>query len=321
MSTPVFDPYEAIRQACLVETDTKSEPSKDPIDSETPESPHAIASPTPLPDSTPPACHTKELEDSDMFGARSTSSDSTAPLSPDHLLTRTSPTPTPTRALFHRRTARMTVHAQPVMSLGHSARVAEAMALSDSALHTDSKEEEIGGEDTDEDEGHGLDDEDRSVESDGHGLEGEEKVVPEGQQQAASVIETAVGEPLGLGYRALRHQDLAIEEDQVYSTFKVRKGYGSVPEPERPERVSTLRQPTLTTWIDLEDDITYIDIPACPPPAPPAQTPPSPEWSSSLLSVSPAPSAVPSPISSPMISLTIPSPTPKNKDQFIEIGA
>ncbi|GKB26899.1 hypothetical protein Tco_0866300 [Tanacetum coccineum] len=139
------DPYEAIRHACLVETDTESEPFEDPVETETPESPHTVASPTPLPDSTPPACHAKELEDSDTSGARSTSSDSTAPLSPDHPLTRTSPTPTPTRASFYRRTARMTVRAQPVMSPSHSARVTEAMALSDSTSvrDTDSEEDEI----------------------------------------------------------------------------------------------------------------------------------------------------------------------------------
>ncbi|GJS68112.1 hypothetical protein Tco_0682677 [Tanacetum coccineum] len=272
------DPYEAIRHACLVETDTESEPFEDPIDTETPKSPHAVASPTPLPDSTPPACHTEESEDSDTSGARSTSLDFTAPLSPDHPLTRTSPTLTPTRASFHRRTARMTVHAQPVMSPSHSARVAKAMALTDSALRkryrssyetslssspalpvrkryrgtselildTNSKEDEIGEEDTDEDEGHGLDDEGhglddegRSVESDGLGLKGEEEVVPEGQSSR------------------------------------------SVPKPERPERVLILRQPTLTTWIDPEDG---------------------------SLPVSPTPSVVPSPISSPMISLTVPSP-------------
>nr|GEY47161.1 hypothetical protein [Tanacetum cinerariifolium]GEY47177.1 hypothetical protein [Tanacetum cinerariifolium] len=62
------DPYEAIRQACLVGTDTKSELSKEPINTETPESPHAIASPTLLPDTTPPVCHTEESEDSDTSG-------------------------------------------------------------------------------------------------------------------------------------------------------------------------------------------------------------------------------------------------------------
>ncbi|GKC79709.1 hypothetical protein Tco_1130483 [Tanacetum coccineum] len=46
--------------------------------------------------------------------------------------------------------------------------------------------------------------------------------VPEGQQQAAPVMETTG------------------------------QGSGSVPEPKRPERESALRQPTLTTWIDPE---------------------------------------------------------------------
>nr|GFA19610.1 hypothetical protein [Tanacetum cinerariifolium]GFA23743.1 hypothetical protein [Tanacetum cinerariifolium] len=67
-------------------------------------------------------------------------------------------------------------------------------------------------------------------------------------------------------------------------------------------------QPTLTTWIDPKDGIAYIDVPVYPPPAPPAQTPLSPEWSSGLLPISPAPSTVPSPISLPMIPLTVPSP-------------
>nr|GEW21064.1 hypothetical protein [Tanacetum cinerariifolium] len=50
---------------------------------------------------------------------------------------------------------------------------------------------------------------------------------------------------------------------------------GFVPESERPKRVSALRQPTLTTWIHPEDGIAYIDVPAYPPPSPPAQTLPS----------------------------------------------
>ncbi|GKE68716.1 hypothetical protein Tco_1526788 [Tanacetum coccineum] len=212
-------------------TDTESEPFEDPIDTETPESPHYVASPTPLPDSTPPTYHP---------------------------LTHTSPTPTPTRASFHHRTALMTVRAQPLMSLGHAAGVVEAMDLLDSPLckrykssyetspsstspalpirkryrgtselilDTDSEEDEIGEEDTDEDEGHrlddeghgldyeghglddeshGLDDEGNSVESDGLGLEREEAAVPEGQQRAVPVVRTTTSTPLGLGYGALR---------------------------------------------------------------------------------------------------------------------
>ncbi|GJU73163.1 hypothetical protein Tco_1264568 [Tanacetum coccineum] len=59
------DPHEAIRQANLVQTDTKSEPFEDPVKTETPESPHTLASHTSLPDSTPPTCHVEELVDSD----------------------------------------------------------------------------------------------------------------------------------------------------------------------------------------------------------------------------------------------------------------
>ncbi|GJZ90623.1 hypothetical protein Tco_0662550 [Tanacetum coccineum] len=340
------DPYVAVRQARLV--DTESEPDDAPS-------------------------KTKETDSSHL----SASSDSTAPLSPNHPLTRTSPTPTPTRALFHCRMARITVRAQPIMSPGHSARVTEAMALLDSAfrkryrssyetpspspspspsltlpvrkryrgtseliLGIDSKEDEIGGEDIDEDEGdesldtddereglddddrglddddcglddedHGLDDEGHRVESDELGLKKEEEeVVPDGQQREAPVVETAASEPLRLRYEALRCRELAAKEDQVRSTFEVGQGSGSISEPERQERVSALRQPTLTTWTDPEDGRTYIDIPTYPPPAPPVQIPPSPEWSSGSLHVSPTPSAFPSPVSSPMISLIIPSP-------------
>ncbi|GJU48287.1 hypothetical protein Tco_1217842, partial [Tanacetum coccineum] len=49
----------------------------------------------------------------------------------------------------------------------------------------------------------------------------------------------------------------------------------------------------------LEEDHVY---------TPPVQTPPSPEWTSGSLPISPSPFVVPSPISSPMILLTVPSP-------------
>ncbi|GKA94570.1 hypothetical protein Tco_0816608, partial [Tanacetum coccineum] len=160
-----------------------------------------------------------------------------------------------------------------------------------------------------DDESRGLNDEDHSVESNGLGLREEEEVVPESQQRAVLVVGTTVSAPLGLRYRELRRRELAIVEDHVYSTFEVGQGSGSAQEPERPERVSASRQPTLTTWTDPEDGIVYIDVHAYPLLALPAPTPPLPEWSSSSLPTSPAPSIVPSPISSPMIPLTVPSPT------------
>ncbi|GJS62839.1 hypothetical protein Tco_0677403 [Tanacetum coccineum] len=177
-----------------------------------------------------------------------------------------------------------------------------------------------------DDKSRGLDDKGHSVESDRLGLGEEEEAVPEGQQRAVPVVGTAVSAPLGLGYGALRRRELASEEDHVYNTFEVGHGSGSSPEPERPERVSTSRQPTLTTWTDPKDGMVYIDVPTYPPPAPPAQTPPSPEWSSGSLPISPAPSIVPSPVSSPMIPLTVPSPvatpaTAKTGGFLTELGA
>ncbi|GKE28246.1 hypothetical protein Tco_1443630, partial [Tanacetum coccineum] len=182
------DPYVAVRQAQLVDTDTE----------------------VPLTD--------EEFEDSEPSDTRTTSSyssaslDSTTPLSLDHPLTQT----TPTRASFHHRTARITVLAQPAMSPDHSARVAEVMTLSNSAFHkryrsfyetpspspnlpvhkryrgtselildTDSEGDELGDEDTEEDredESSDTDDERERLEDEGPGLEGrEEEAVPEGQ--------------------------------------------------------------------------------------------------------------------------------------------
>ncbi|GKC80640.1 hypothetical protein Tco_1131414 [Tanacetum coccineum] len=158
-----------------------------------------------------------------------------------------------------------------------------------------------------DDESRGIDDEGHSVESDGLGLEEEEEVIPGGQQQAVAVVGTTVSASLRLGYKALRRRELALEEGDVYSTFEVRQGSGSAPKSERLKRVSSFRQPTLTIWTDPEDDMIYIDILDYSPP-PPVQTPPSPEWTSGSLSISPSPYDDPSPISSPMIPLAVPSP-------------
>ncbi|GKC18962.1 hypothetical protein Tco_1021112 [Tanacetum coccineum] len=106
--------------------------------------------------------------------------------------------------------------------------------------------------------------------------------------------------PLGLRYGALRRRELALKEGDVYSTFEVGQ--------------------------DPEDGMIYIDIPDYSPPAPPVQTPPSPNWTSSLFPISPSHSDVPSPISSPMVPLTVPSPiaklaTAKNEGFLTELGA
>ncbi|GKD87063.1 hypothetical protein Tco_1358217, partial [Tanacetum coccineum] len=239
----------AIRQAYLDGTHTKSEPFEEPVDTETPESPYTVAPPTSLPESTPP-----------------------------------------TLVPILRRTARMAVCVPPAMSLGLSASMAGVAAMFESAFHAEDEgptaedEDPAAGDEglaaRDEgpdvgvesrgldDESHSLDDESRGlddaghgVESDGLGLRDEEEAVLESQQLAVPVVGTIMSAPLGLGYGALRLRELALEEDQVYNTFEVGHGSGSTPEPERPERVSTSRQPTLTTCTDLEDDMVYIDVP------------------------------------------------------------
>ncbi|GKA57371.1 hypothetical protein Tco_0756559 [Tanacetum coccineum] len=226
--------------------------------------------------------------------------DSTTPLSPDHPLTHVSPTPTPTRASFHHRTTLMTVCVQPAMSPGHSARVTEAMALSDSAfpkrygssyetpspslsptlpvrkryrgtseliLDTDSEGDELGDKDIEEDkkdendEGHGLGDEDHRLDNEGRSLEGE-----------------------GLG---LEEEEEAAPKGQQQA-------------------------------VDPEDDRVYTDIPIYPPIAP-IQTPLSPEWSSGSLPISPSLPVVPSPIASPVATPT--AIISVDEDQFLEVGA
>ncbi|GJS91564.1 ATP-dependent DNA helicase PIF1-like protein [Tanacetum coccineum] len=207
------DPYEAIRQAYLVGTDTESESFED-LGTESPESPHTVASPISLPDSTPPVGHVEESEGSDTSGAGSTSSDSTTPLSPDHPLTHDTPVLVPSL----RRTIRMAVLVQPMMSPGCSTHIAKVAAMSNvefrkrfrssyesspSSLPTllDQKSSNEGDESHElddescelEDESHGLDDEGRRVESGVIGLAKE--ATPEGQQQAAPVVETAMSEP------------------------------------------------------------------------------------------------------------------------------
>ncbi|GJY18540.1 hypothetical protein Tco_0390031 [Tanacetum coccineum] len=253
------DPYKAIRQAYLDGTDTESEPFENPTDTETPESPLAIAPPVLVP--------------------------------------------------ILRRTTRMVVRVPHAMSCGLSAGMAKVAAMFEFALRKRFRSscesspsvsppdlplrkvvnvrrgvEVPIAEDEDlllrnkclttcpevpHDEGH-------SVESDGLGLEEEEEDVPGGQRQAALVVGTTCS--------------------------------GSAPESEIPKRVSVFRQPILTTWTDPEDGMIYIDIPDYPPPTPPVQTPPSPEWTSGSLPISPSHYDVPSPISSPMIPLTVASP-------------
>ncbi|GJR28633.1 hypothetical protein Tco_1104865 [Tanacetum coccineum] len=174
------DPYMLVRQAYTpIATDTESEPFKDPIKTKetqplslraTPLSPDYIPA---SPDYTPITPHSDE--ESDPMEAPETRSssplDSTSPLSPDHPLTQTSPTPTPPRAFFYRSTARMAMCTQPTLSLGISARVTDAMTgTSEPILDTKTEGDESKAEGTSlesgesEDEGPGSESEEAAYE-------------------------------------------------------------------------------------------------------------------------------------------------------------
>ncbi|GJV94174.1 hypothetical protein Tco_1541987 [Tanacetum coccineum] len=238
----------------------------------------------------------EEFEASEPSGIRTisshspVSSDSTAPLSPDHTLTHVSPILTPTRVLFHRRTACMTMCDHIAMSLGHSVRVAEAMALSDLAFRK-SEGDELGDEDTKEDvedKSQGLDDKSQGLDDESQGLDDKSQGLDDESQGLDDESQGLKDEGPGLGYRAARHRALESTKEIAPSTFKV----------------------------DPEDGRVYTDIPAYVPLDAHVQTPPSPEWSSGSLPISPSSPVVPSPIASSVATLT--ATISIDEDQFIE---
>ncbi|GJX50123.1 hypothetical protein Tco_0276968 [Tanacetum coccineum] len=255
------DPYVAVRQARVPFTDEELEASE-PSDTRT------------------------------ISSHSSASSDSTTPLSPDHPLTRT----TPTLASFHRRTSFRSSYETPSPSPSSTLPVRKRYrGTSELILDTDSEGDELGDEDTEEDgenESLDTDDEREGSEDEGPGLEGrKEEAVPEGQQQGVPAADTIMGEPLGLGYGALRRCELAVGEDQ----------------------------PTLTTWVDPTDGTDYIDIPVYVPPVAPVQTLPSFKWSFGSLPVSPSSLVFPLPVA---LLVTTPAATISvDEDQFLEVGA
>ncbi|GKD95718.1 hypothetical protein Tco_1379615, partial [Tanacetum coccineum] len=244
------------------------------------------------------------------------SSDSTAPLSPDHPLTHVSPTPTPTRVSFHYRTARIAVRTQPTLSLCMLARIAEAAALSPSSfrkryrssyetssssknlleqkrylgtskliLDTDSEGDEFGDEDTEEDE------EDKSLDTDDEKERSDEKGHGLGDEDHGLDNESQGVEDEGLGLE----KDEAVLEGQQQAVLVVKT---SVSEP-LGIGYGALRRHELAVGED--------------------QTPPSPEWSLGCLPVSPSSPVVPSPIASPVATLT--ATISVDEDQFMEVGA
>ncbi|GJR01075.1 hypothetical protein Tco_0524059 [Tanacetum coccineum] len=109
----------------------------------------------------------------------------------------------------------------------------------------------------------------------GPGMKKEEEAAHEGQR-AVVVVDTAVSEPLGLGYGETRHRVLESTKEIAPSMYEV----------------------------DPKDGRVYTDIPTYVPPVAPVQTPLSPEWSSGSLPVSLSSPVVPSPIALPVATPT-----------------
>ncbi|GKC26224.1 hypothetical protein Tco_1033518 [Tanacetum coccineum] len=288
------DPYEAIRQAYLDGTDTESEPFEDPVETETPESPLIVAPPTSLPEST----------SSTLFP-------------------------------ILRRTARMVVRVPLVMSPSLSTSTAEVAAMFEfvfckrfrsshesspslSPPDLPSRKRYRGTSELVEDDEEDDDEEDEEIEesldSDSVSEDAEDEgPTVEDEDPAAGDEGLAAGDEgpgMGVESRGLDDESHGLD-DEGHSVESDGLGLGEEEEP---------------VLEDLEDSMVYIDVPAYPPPAPHVQTPPSPEWTSGSLPISPSPSIVPSPISSPMIPLTVPSPvatpaTAETEGFLTELGA
>ncbi|GKB86265.1 hypothetical protein Tco_0958537, partial [Tanacetum coccineum] len=226
------DPYEAIRQAYLDGTDTESEPFEDPIDTETLESPLAIALPIPLSESTPPVL-VPILRRTARMAVRVPHAMSSG------LSARMAEVAGMSESALHKSKEDDDEEDKGIEESMDSDSVSEdaddegptaedeAPAAEDEGLTAGVEGPGIDDEDYGlDDESRGIDEEGHSVESDGLGLEEEEEAVPGGQQQAALVVGMTVSAPLGFGYEALRRRELELKEGDVYSTFEVGQGFG-----------------------------------------------------------------------------------------------
>nr|GFB53599.1 hypothetical protein [Tanacetum cinerariifolium] len=271
------DPYEAIRHAYLDGTNTEFEPFEYPIDTETPESPLAIAPPIPQSKSTPPvlvpilcrntrmAVRVPHAMPSGLFAsiAEVASMSESAFCKRFWSSYKSSPSVSlPDLPLRKRYCGTYELVGDSEEDDDDENEVIEESADSDS-VHEDAEDEGPTIEDEDpaakdegltaEVEGPGMDDEGYGLDDEIHGTDDEGRGIDDEGHSEAQVVGTTVSAPLGLGHEALRRWELELEEGDVYSTFKVGQGSRSAPESERPERVSTFRQPTLTTWTDSKD--------------------------------------------------------------------
>ncbi|GJR85293.1 hypothetical protein Tco_0209304 [Tanacetum coccineum] len=278
----------------------------------------------------------EEFEAVEQSGTRtdsshsSTSSDSTTPLSPDHPLTYISSTPTPSHALFHCRTTRMTMRVPPAMSLGHSARVTDAMALSNSAfskryrssyespssssspalpvrkryrgtseliLDTDSEEDKLGDKDIEEDESLDADDEGERSDDEGHGSDDEGRSLGDEDHRLDEEGRGLEGEGLGLAEEegvAPEGQQHVVPVVDTATSEPLGLRYGEA----RRRALKSIEEIAPSTYeVGQSSRSMPVQQGA-------DKTPLSPEWSLGSLPVSPSSLIVPSPIASPVATPT-----------------
>ncbi|GKG30901.1 hypothetical protein Tco_0423389 [Tanacetum coccineum] len=125
---------------------------------------------------------------------------------------------------------------------------------------------------------------------------------------------------MGLSYGALRRRKFALGEGSMLSIFEIGQSSRYMSEQQRVEETPTPRPWVRATWIDPVDGTFYIDILVdVPLVRVPIQTPPSPEWSSGSLLVSPSslviPTLVASPVTTPVATIAV------GEDEFLEAGA
>nr|GFA80847.1 hypothetical protein [Tanacetum cinerariifolium] len=204
--------------------DTESKPFEG--EAETPESPHIA---------TPPTCHVKESKGSGTSGVKSTSSDSTVPLLPDHPLTHT--TPTLVLILPFCKRVRYSYDSSPSSTLSVRKRYRGTFEL---ILDTDSEEDEEVEETSDSDS------EREDAEDEGPTIEDENLAAGD-----EGLAEGDEGPSMGVKSRGLDDKGHSVESDGFSlgeeEAVLEGQGSGSAPEPERSERVSASRQPTLAT--------------------------------------------------------------------------
>ncbi|GKF41309.1 hypothetical protein Tco_0124651 [Tanacetum coccineum] len=211
------DPYEAIRQAYL------DNPFEEPTDTETPESPLAIAPPVLVPILRRTARMAARVPHAMSLGL-STSMAEVAAMSESALRKRfwSSCESSPPDLSLRKRycgTSEL-IEGSEEDDDEEDEEIEESM--DSNSVSEDAKDEGPTTEDEDpaaedkgltaEVEGPGMDDEDYDLDDETHGRDDEGR---------ALVVGTTVSAPLGIGYGALRHRELALEEGDVYSTFEV----------------------------------------------------------------------------------------------------